>query len=80
MKRLRKFSLELEPNKTRLVESDRFTSKHAQKKRKKLETIYLLGFTHYGKQTILLNKLKKLLINWTRQLELLLMIQTKQLM
>jgi RNA-directed DNA polymerase len=47
MKRLKKFSLELEPNKTRLVEFGRFASKHAQRKGKKLETIYFLGFTHY---------------------------------
>jgi RNA-directed DNA polymerase len=46
-KRLRKFSLELEPNKTRLVEFGRFASKHAKQKGRKLETIYFLGFTHY---------------------------------
>jgi hypothetical protein len=47
VKRLRKFSLELEPNKTRLVEFGRFASKHALQKGRKLETIYFLGFTHY---------------------------------
>jgi group II intron reverse transcriptase/maturase len=46
-KRLSKFSLELEPNKTRLVEFGRFASKHAKQKGRKLETIYFLGFTHY---------------------------------
>ncbi|PEC50973.1 group II intron reverse transcriptase/maturase [Bacillus sp. AFS077874] len=46
-KRLTKFSLELEPNKTRLVEFGRFASKHAKQKGSKLETIYFLGFTHY---------------------------------
>lgn len=46
-KRLMKFSLELEPNKTGLVEFGRFASKHAKQKGKKLETIYFLGFTHY---------------------------------
>jgi group II intron reverse transcriptase/maturase len=46
-KRLNKFSLELEPNKTRLVEFGRFATIHAKEKDKKLETIYFLGFTHY---------------------------------
>jgi group II intron reverse transcriptase/maturase len=46
-KRLRKFSLELEPNKTRLVEFGRFASRHAQQRGRKLETIYFLGFTHF---------------------------------
>lgn len=46
-KRLRKFSLELELNKTRLVEFGRFATKHAKHKGKRLETIYFLGFTHF---------------------------------
>lgn len=46
-KRLGKFSLELEPNKTRLVEFGRFASKHAKQRGSKVETIYFLGFTHY---------------------------------
>lgn len=46
-KRLGKFSLELEPNKTRLVEFGRFALKHAKRRGKKLETIYFLGFTHF---------------------------------
>ncbi|HDX9580662.1 TPA: group II intron reverse transcriptase/maturase [Bacillus pseudomycoides] len=46
-KRLMKFSLKLEPNKTRLVEFGRFASKNSLQKGRKLETIYFLGFTHY---------------------------------
>jgi RNA-directed DNA polymerase len=46
-KRLGKFSLELEPNKTRLVEFGRFASRQAKMKGRKVETIYFLGFTHY---------------------------------
>ncbi|WP_376785733.1 reverse transcriptase domain-containing protein [Ruminiclostridium cellobioparum] len=46
-KRLAKFSLQLEPNKTRLVEFGRFSSKHAKKRERKMETIYFLGFTHF---------------------------------
>ena len=42
-KRLGKFGLKLEPDKTRLVEFRRFA--HRQKKRP--ETVYFLGFTHY---------------------------------
>ncbi len=38
-KRLGKFSLELEPNKTRLVEFGRFASRHAKERGRKLETI-----------------------------------------
>lgn len=46
-KRLNKFSLELEPSKTRLVEFGRFAQRDAKLKGKKLETIYFLGFTHF---------------------------------
>ena len=46
-KRLAKFSLQIEPEKTRLVEFGRFTFKHAKEKGRKMETIYFLGFTHY---------------------------------
>ncbi|MGP4082593.1 group II intron reverse transcriptase/maturase [Pseudalkalibacillus sp. R45] len=46
-KRLNKFSLELEPNKTRLVEFGRFASKHSKRRNNKLETFYFLGFTHF---------------------------------
>ena len=45
-KRLRKFSLTLEPMKTKLVEFGRFAHRHASKRgRKRPQTIYLLGFT-----------------------------------
>jgi RNA-directed DNA polymerase len=46
-KRLSKFSLELEPKKTRLVEFGRFALQDAKKWGKKMETIYFLGFTHF---------------------------------
>lgn len=46
-KRLAKFSLQIEPDKTRLVEFGRFTSKHAKERGKKMETVYFLGFTHF---------------------------------
>lgn len=47
-KRLRKFHLTLEPNKTRLVEFGRFAQRHASKRgRKRPETLYFLGFTLY---------------------------------
>ena len=47
-KRLSKFSLTLEPNKTKLVEFGRFAHRHASKRgRKRPETIYFLGFTLY---------------------------------
>ena len=46
-KRLEKFALTLEPNKTRLVEFGRFATKHSKERSKRLETIYFLGFTHY---------------------------------
>jgi RNA-directed DNA polymerase len=40
--------LELELNKTRLIEFGRFASIHSQAKgKKKPETLYFLGFTHY---------------------------------
>ena len=46
-KRLAKFALQIEPNKTRLVEFGRFTSKHTKERDEKMETIYFLGFTHF---------------------------------
>ena len=47
-KRLRKFSLTLEPMKTKLVEFGRFAHRHASKRgRKRPQTIYFLGFTMY---------------------------------
>jgi hypothetical protein len=47
VKRLGKFSLELEPKKTRLVEFGRFALRMAKEKEKRLETVYFLGFTHF---------------------------------
>ena len=47
VKRLGKFSLELEPTKTRLVEFGRFALRHAKARGRKMETIYFLGFTHF---------------------------------
>jgi RNA-directed DNA polymerase len=47
-KRLAKFGLTLEPNKTQLVEFGRFADRHASKRgRKRPETLYFLGFTLY---------------------------------
>jgi RNA-directed DNA polymerase len=46
--RLRRFSLTLEPTKTKLVEFGRYAQRHASKRgRKRPETIYFLGFTLY---------------------------------
>lgn len=45
--RLAKFTLQLEPSKTRLVEFGRFASIHAKERSRKMETIYFLGFTQY---------------------------------
>jgi group II intron reverse transcriptase/maturase len=47
-RRLSKFHLELEPTKTRLIAFGRFAQRDAQRQgRKKPETLYFLGFTHY---------------------------------
>ncbi|WP_245001205.1 group II intron reverse transcriptase/maturase [Caldalkalibacillus thermarum] len=47
-KRLHKFKLELEPDKTRLIEFGRFASRQAKAEgKKKPETLYFLGFTHF---------------------------------
>lgn len=47
-RRLEKFSLVLEPTKTKLVEFGRFAARHAGKRgRNRPETIYFLGFTLY---------------------------------
>ena len=47
-RRLEKFSLTLEPSKTKLVEFGRYAQRHAGKRgRKRPETIYFLGFTLY---------------------------------
>ena len=47
-KRLERFSLSLEPTKTKLVEFGRFAQRYASKRgRKRPETIYFLGMTLY---------------------------------
>ena len=46
-KRLAKFKLTLEPNKTRLIEFGRYALRNAKTKNRKPETLYFLGFTHY---------------------------------
>jgi RNA-directed DNA polymerase len=47
-KRLERFSLTLEPTKTKLVEFGRFAQRHASKHgRRRPETIYFVGFTLY---------------------------------
>lgn len=47
-RRLAKFSLALEPSKTKLVEFGRYAYKYSEKRgRKRPETLYFLGFTLY---------------------------------
>lgn len=46
-RRLEKFNLKLEPKKTRLIEFGRFADKHAKRSKRKMETLYFLGFTHF---------------------------------
>ena len=48
VKRLEKFSLELEPKKTRLVEFGCFALRMAKERGKRLETIYFLGLSRWG--------------------------------
>lgn len=45
--RLAKFSLQLEPTKTKLVEFGRFAARDAKRRGRKLETVTFLGFTHF---------------------------------
>jgi group II intron reverse transcriptase/maturase len=47
VKRLAKFALALEPDKTRLVSFGRFAARDAQRQGKRPETFTFLGFTHY---------------------------------
>jgi len=47
VKRLGKFSLEVEPTKTKVLEFGRFAVEHARKKGKRAETFDFLGLTHY---------------------------------
>jgi hypothetical protein len=46
-KRLAKFTLTLEPNKTRLIEFGRYAIQNAKAEGRKPDTLYFLGFTHY---------------------------------
>ncbi|WP_194848140.1 group II intron reverse transcriptase/maturase [Candidatus Neptunochlamydia vexilliferae] len=46
-KRLAKFSLEIEPSKTRLIEFGRYAEKWRKSRGKKVETFYFLGLTWY---------------------------------
>lgn len=46
-KRLSRFSLEIEPSKTKLVSFGRYARRWAKINGLKLETVYFLGFTHY---------------------------------
>jgi group II intron reverse transcriptase/maturase len=47
VKRLGKFGLELEPEKTGLVEFGRFAQERTKGKGMKMKSVYFLGFTHY---------------------------------
>jgi group II intron reverse transcriptase/maturase len=49
--RLRKFALEVEPTKTRMMEFGRFAQENAVKLGAKPETLDFLGFTHYCDKT-----------------------------
>ena len=49
-KRLAKFSLEIQPSKTKLVEFGRFAEREAKKYKRKMQTTYFLGFTHFCKR------------------------------
>lgn len=46
-RRMKHFGLELEENKSRLIEFGRYASEKAQKRGTKVETFDFLGFTHY---------------------------------
>lgn len=46
-KRLLKFELQLEPNKTALIEFGRFAQERAKEKNQRCKTLYFLGFTHF---------------------------------
>ena len=47
-KRLNKFALALEPNKTKLIKFGRFAQREARAQGKRPETFSFLGFTHFG--------------------------------
>jgi group II intron reverse transcriptase/maturase len=46
-RRLGKFGLQMEPNKTKLVEFGRFAARHSKRRKCKLQTVTFLGFTHF---------------------------------
>lgn len=48
IKRLAKFSLELEPSKTRLIEFGRFANERVKRRNEKVQTFYFLGFTFFN--------------------------------
>ena len=48
VRRLEKFSLELEPSKTRLIEFGRFANERVQRRKQKMQTFYFLGFTFFN--------------------------------
>lgn len=47
IKRLRRFALELEPSKTRLIKFGRIAKREAKARGKRPKTFYFLGFVHY---------------------------------
>ena len=49
--RLKKFDLEIEPSKTKLLEFGRFAGERARSRGKEPEQFEFLGFTHYGSTT-----------------------------
>ena len=49
--RLEKFSLELEPSKTRLIRFGRFANERAKRRNQKMQTFYFLGFTFFNTRT-----------------------------
>jgi RNA-directed DNA polymerase len=50
VKRLAKFSLEVQPSKTKLVKFGRFAQRDAKKYKRKMQTVYFLGSTHFCKR------------------------------
>jgi RNA-directed DNA polymerase len=51
-KRLAKFELQLEPNKTSLIEFGRFAEERAKKNKERCKILYFLGFTHFCTRNI----------------------------
>ena len=50
-RRLKKFNLEIEPSKTKLLEFGRYAEERTRRKGKEPEQFDFLGFTHYGGRT-----------------------------